>query len=413
MNQYSLFELNQLIRATLDTHLDPSYWVVAEIGDLRVNQKGHCFLEFIQKENETIVAKIRANIWSYTYRNLIVMFESVTGSSLKQGQQVLANVSVQFHEKYGLSLNVRDIDPNFTLGEKARKRQETINRLIKEGLFDTNKSKFLPLVPQRIAVISSPTAAGYGDFINQLTHNPYGYAFNTRLFKALMQGAEAEVSILQALDSISMHSDQFDVAVIIRGGGSQVDLDCFDSYPLAAGIAGMPIPVITGIGHERDETVVDLVAHTQLKTPTAVSEFLINGVARFEASIDEYFRRLKSRYEIQIRQEELILNEYYHRIRQSASSIIQQRSHALESFYQEIKIAVNQYVNSKKIQLQRFETSVKHMDPAVILKRGYTITTYKGKPIKDYSAIGKGDEIKTYAEKNIIDSTVRNIKIRK
>lgn len=413
MNHFSLFELNQLIRATLDTHLDPSYWVVTEIGDLRVNQKGHCYLEFIQKENEVIIAKIRANIWSYTYRNLSVMFESVTGSALKPGQQILANVSIQFHEMYGLSLNVRDIDPNFTLGEKARKRKETINRLIEEGLFDTNKSLFLPLVPQRVAVISSPSAAGYGDFINQLTHNPYGYTFNTHLFKALMQGADAEASILQALDSIHKHSDQFDVAVIIRGGGSQVDLDCFDSYLLAAGVAGMPMPVITGIGHERDETVVDLVAHTQLKTPTAVSEFLINGVARFEASLDEYFHRLKSRYEIRIRQEELILNEYYHRIRQSAFTIIQQRSHILDSVLQEIKIAANQYVESKKIQLQRFETSVKHMDPEVILKRGYTITTYKGKPVKDYSVVGKGDEIKTYAVKNIIDSTVKNVKIRK
>ena len=413
MNHYSLFELNQLIRTTLDRHLDPSYWVVAEIGDLNVNQKGHCYLEFIQKKNEVIVAKIRATIWSYTYRNLIVMFESVTGSSLKQGQQILANVSIQFHEKYGLSLNVRDIDPNFTLGEKARIRQETISRLINEDLFDTNKSKFLPLAPLRIAVISSPTAAGYGDFINQLTHNPYGYAFNTRLFKALMQGSEAEASISLALDSINIHSDQFDVTVIIRGGGSQVDLDCFDSYLLAAGIAGMPIPVITGIGHERDVTVVDLVAHTQLKTPTAVSEFLINCIARFETSLDDFFRRLKSRYGIRIRKEELILNEYFHRMRQSTSSIVQQRSHALDSLYQKIKIGANQYMDSKKIQLQHFKTTVKHMDPALILKRGYTITTYRGKPIKNYSVIGKGDEIKTYAEKNIIDSTVSNVKIRK
>ncbi len=413
MNHYSLFELNQLIRTTLDRHLDPSYWVVAEIGDLNVNQKGHCYLEFIQKKNEVIVAKIRATIWSYTYRNLIVMFESVTGSSLKQGQQILANVSIQFHEKYGLSLNVRDIDPNFTLGEKARIRQETINRLINEDLFDTNKSKFLPLAPLRIAVISSPTAAGYGDFINQLTHNPYGYVFNTRLFKALMQGSEAEASISLALDSINIHSDQFDVTVIIRGGGSQVDLDCFDSYLLAAGIAGMPIPVITGIGHERDVTVVDLVAHTQLKTPTAVSEFLINCIARFETSLDDFFRRLKSRYGIRIRKEELILNEYFHRMRQSTSSIVQQRSHALDSLYQKIKIGANQYMDSKKIQLQHFKTTVKHMDPALILKRGYTITTYRGKPIKNYSVIGKGDEIKTYAEKNIIDSTVSNVKIRK
>jgi len=267
MEHLSLATLNQIIKDTLNTTLEPSYWVVAEIAELRTNYSGHCYLEFIQKEEESgkILAKTRGTIWSYTYRTVSAWFQSITGEELRSGITVLANVQVQFHEVYGLSLNVKDIDPNFTLGERARKKQEIIKQLEEDGIFEMNKSLKLPLVPQRIAVISSETAAGYGDFMNQITHNDFGYKIETLLFPATMQGDKAPNAIINALLQVHNTMDKFDALIIIRGGGAQVDLDCFDHYELAAHIAQFPLPVFTGIGHERDETICDLVAHTSLK----------------------------------------------------------------------------------------------------------------------------------------------------
>jgi len=329
VKEYTLLELNLLVRNTLDSNLEPSYWVIAEIGDIRINQKGHCYLELVQNEGDEIVAKSRATIWSSTYQNLKPFFESITGQPLKQGLKVMVNVGVQFHELYGFSLNIRDIDPRFTLGEKARIRQETIKRLVEEGLYDLNKSKFLAIVPQNLAVISSPTAAGYGDFINHLANNPNGYQFSYKLFKALMQGNEAEESIIQAIERIKINIQDFDALVIIRGGGSQVDLDCFDSYNLTSKIASMSIPVITGIGHERDETISDLVAHTSLKTPTAVSDFLINAIVQFESSLDQWLSRIKVKSEKRIHSEQLMLSGQYHLLKQFAIAIVQRESHRL------------------------------------------------------------------------------------
>ena len=259
-----------------------------------MNRSGHCYLVLIEKQEngDAIIAQAKATIWSYTFRMLQPYFESTTGQPLTEGIKVLLCVSVEFHELYGYSLNVRDIDPTYTLGDMARRRREIIIRLQNEGVADMNKELTLPLVPQKIAVISSLTAAGYQDFLDQLLNNPARYLFQVKLFPAIMQGNQAESSIIGALEQIFLYENFFDAVVIIRGGGSQADLSCFDNYNLAYYITQFPLPVITGIGHEKDDSIVDLVAHARLKTPTAVAEFLISGVTQFDMHLDE----LKNRF---------------------------------------------------------------------------------------------------------------------
>ena len=274
--------------------MERSYWVVAEIGEIRVNQKGHCYLELVEKEGQKLIAKLRGTIWAYDFYNLNNLFRSVTGQPLKTGMKILSRVMVQFHELYGLSLHIKDLDPNFTLGERARHRQLVIDRLTTEGVWHHNKSVSLPLVPQRVAVISSRGAAGYGDFMDQLMNNLPGYKFKVRLFETVMQGEEAVRSVIRSLKQAGSQKHEFDLVALIRGGGSQVDLDCFDDYALALEITKCPLPVITGIGHLRDDTIADMVAHSKMKTPTAVAEFLINGMEAFDQQLNFQADRIKN-----------------------------------------------------------------------------------------------------------------------
>jgi exodeoxyribonuclease VII large subunit len=273
----TLSELNERVRLAIHASFHTTCWVRAETSDVRENaSSGHCYLEFVEKDELTgqITARARGTIWSRTFYTLKPYFENVTGQSFASGLNVMANVSVEFHKLYGYSLTVHDIDPSYTLGDLVRKKQEIILRLKEEGVFDLNREIAFPDLPQRIAVITSPGAAGYEDFVNQLLYNPAGYVFYLKLFPAVMQGEKTEESVIAALDSISQHVDLFDAVAIIRGGGSASDLSCFDSYLLAAHCAQFPLPVITGIGHERDDSIVDMVAHTRMKTPTAVAAFL-------------------------------------------------------------------------------------------------------------------------------------------
>ncbi len=277
----TLFELNQWIKNILCESIPGTVWVVAEISELKENRNGHCYIELVEKQGNEIVARARATIWSYTYRMLKPYFESTTGQGFTCGIKILVNVAVEFHPSYGLSLNVKDIDPAYTMGDMMLQRKEIINRLQSEGIFDMNRELALPMVPQRIAVISSKTAAGYQDFINQLENNAYGIKFYTKLFEAYMQGAATSSSIIAALDRIFQYEDFFDAVAIIRGGGATADLSSFDNYDLAFHVTQFPLPVITGIGHEKDDTIIDLVSHTRLKTPTAVAEFFIGGARQF------------------------------------------------------------------------------------------------------------------------------------
>jgi exodeoxyribonuclease VII large subunit len=269
----SLIELQTQVKTGIRTMFPGIYWIIAEISEMNTNQSGHCYLELIEKstESEQIIAKAKATIWAFTFRMLKPYFESVTGQRFSTGIKVMLSVSIEFHELYGFSLNVKDIEPNYTVGDLTRKKQEIIKQLQDEGVFHLNKELEFPIVPQRIAVISSETAAGYGDFVHQLKTNRYGFKYYIKLFKAYMQGEEAEKSIINALDQIFESLEKFDIIVIIRGGGSQADLNCFNSYWLAYHITQFPLPVLTGIGHERDQTIADLVAFNNLKTPTAVA----------------------------------------------------------------------------------------------------------------------------------------------
>lgn len=287
--QITLSELQRRVKSSLDDTFPLPVWVVAEISEMTVNRSGHCYLDLVETEpgTDSVIARCRATIWSYTFRMLKPYFETTTGQSFSDGLKVLLQAKVEYHEVYGFSLNIRDIDPVYTLGDLARQRRTIIQRLQDDGVFEMNKDLELPTVAQRIAIISSPTAAGLQDFLDQLHNNPHKFVFYTRLFPAIMQGNEAPRSITNALEQIYRYEDFFDVVVIIRGGGAQLDLACFDQYELAFNVAQFPLPVITGIGHEKDDTVVDLVAHTRMKTPTAVAEFLISGALQFSQQLNE------------------------------------------------------------------------------------------------------------------------------
>ena len=288
MTPIGLYQLNSLVKQELKNRFPDTFLVIAEIADVKENRSGHCYLELVEKRegDDAVIATARATIWAFTYRMLKPYFETTTGKSLQRGIKVLVSVEIVFHELYGYSLNIKNIDPTFTVGDLERKRKEIIDRLTQEGVIDMNRELELPMLPKTIAVISSPTAAGYGDFTDQLHRNVYGYAFHTKLFPAVMQGEKTTESVIAALERIYEYESLFDVVVIIRGGGSQTDLGSFDSYDLAANVAQFPIPVLAGIGHERDETIVDRVAYRSVKTPTAAAAFLIERFNEAEGRLE-------------------------------------------------------------------------------------------------------------------------------
>ncbi|MEC7754731.1 MAG: exodeoxyribonuclease VII large subunit [Bacteroidota bacterium] len=408
MAHLSLFQLNHLIKSQLENNLAGSYWVIAEISELRNNQKGHCYMELVEKENNFIQAKIRANIWAYTYRTLSQQFEQATGSTLKPGIKVLFNVSINFHEVYGLSLTVNDIDPNFTIGERSRQREETIRKLKEEGFLNLNKSLPLPLVPQRIAVISSLTAAGYGDFIDQLENNSQGYDFLIESFNATMQGVETENSIAKALENIRQRQEKYDLIAIIRGGGAQTDLDSFDGYNLAKLIASAPLPVLTGIGHERDQTVADLVANTALKTPTAVAEFIISGMDRFYNQLYDLNTRVERGVRDKFNMARQQLVQMGHRLERSGLNYLKQVQQLLSDKQHMLKFASRAQVEKSRSLLTGLEDKIKLIDPETIFKRGYSITLKNGRSINQ-QPIAVGDVLITKNQHTQIESKVTNI----
>ncbi len=408
MESLTLFELNNLIKQVLDLNLSPTYWVVAEIGEMRLNQKGHCYMELVEKEGEIVKAKTKANIWSYTYRNLSGWFESITKQSLQPGLKILAQVEVNFHELYGFSLTVKDIDPNFTLGERARKKQEVIAQLEADGVLDMNQGIPLPLVPQNIAVISSETAAGYGDFMDQLNNNKHHYKFNVKLFKALMQGEKAKDSIIDAMHQINETIEKFEMVVIIRGGGGQVDLDCFDTYDLATHIAQFPIPVITGIGHERDETIADLVAHTKLKTPTAVAEFLINGLENFEGKLDEFFNNIWHYSNEYLSAQNYSLEHLKNQLVYGTKQSLLNANNTIRYLTEKLRTNPNTFLNKEHAKIELLEKSIALLNPINVLKRGYSITRVNGKVVQKQK-LKKGDLLETEILGSFIESSIEKL----
>ena len=411
----TLFELNALVRQTLELGMPDDYWVEAELSEVH-EVRGHCYMELIQKDdhNNTPVAKASAKCWASTWRLARPHFERVTGQQLHAGMKVLLKVGAQFHENYGFSWIVTDIDPTYTMGDMARKRQEIIRQLKEEGVFDLQKELRLPLFCQRIAVISSETAAGYGDFCRQLADNPYGFQFQTQLFPAIMQGEGVSQSIIAALEEIyswnvecGMWNEKcFDAVVIIRGGGATSDMSGFDTLELAENVANFPLPIITGIGHDRDESILDMVSHTRVKTPTAAAALLIDQLKAVldtiegaQSLITHYAQQKLASLNAQL----ATLSEAIPRL----FSIVKTRQEArLDNTEQRIITAVERRMTSEHHRLEMLEEKVKTLDPTLLLKRGYSITLKDGKAVRDPKALQQGDEIETRLANGTIHSTV-------
>lgn len=394
---YSLSELGKCIKMTLKTAFAEPVWVRAEISEMHENVSGHCYLDLIEKADDTdvLVAKQKATIWAFTYRMLKPYFESETGATLRAGMKVLLLCEVEFHEVYGISLNVRDIDPAFTVGEMAVRRAEIIRRLTDDGIVDMNKQQPLAPVPQRVAVISSAMAAGYGDFCDQLRNNVFGYTFYTKLFPATMQGAQTEQSVVAALDKICDFIDNFDVVVIIRGGGATSDLVAFDNYNLALHCAQFPLPIISGIGHQRDESVVDLVAHTRVKTPTAAAEFLVARINDFEKNIDEMAQNVAFSAREVVHDELLRLQQRIARLG-VVQRVCVRHDAALQHLTMRLRNAAKMAISSEEKRMALVEKSIEYADPATLLQRGFTLTTKHGKIVKSVCDVAPGDIVTTH-----------------
>jgi len=422
----SLFQFNNLVKEVLSEGFPETYWVIAEIS--KVTDRGHCYLELVEKGDTGTHAQARATIWSSKYRKISQHFAASTGQPLRQGLKILFNASLQYHELYGLSLDIHEVDPNYTIGELARQRQEILERLEKEGLLFLNSQLPLPMVPQRIAIISSPAAAGYQDFVHQLTGNPYGYHFACTLFPALVQGNEAPASVVQALKLVQARKEKFDLAVIIRGGGSQMDLSCFDHYDIAVHIARLPLPVLTGIGHERDETITDLVAHTRLKTPTAVASFLVDACRVYEETMTGIFQelmtvaadRLNAARETLERQSLTLyhlvgenlsqrrerLSRYENTLLRHAERQADQHEKGLFQLGEKLKFAVQRKLQQENSRLEQHQLKTSLLDPAALLKRGLSRTYLNGQLLTSLDQLKEGDVIETQLSDGRVQSLV-------
>ena len=449
----SLYELLHNVRAELKNSFATPVWVVAEIIEFGQRGNGHCYLELVEKDQDTerMTAKAKATIWANVYARLAPYFESVTGESLHAGLKVMLRVTVEMHELYGLSLNVLDIDAQYTLGDIAQQRAKVIAQLTADGVIDMNKQIPLPLVVQRIAVVSSDTAAGWGDFVNQLENNDFGYKFHVELFPALMQGEGAAESIIAAMDKIFSQMDEFDAVAIMRGGGSKSDLSCFDNYELAYYAAQFPLPILTGIGHERDDSVLDLVANTRLKTPTALAAFIIDRAAAFEQELTQ-----KCDYVINVARQRIEQNikrvdDNYHRFVLGVRAVVSHSQEQLSGLNLLANSAVRRYFDLRTVQLSTFEQKIRLLpqigiaagttrlatieqrlqttlatffearqhqldrlglvcrqaDPRNVLKRGYSIVRSKGKAVTSPEQVQTGDELAIQMADGVIESVVK------
>lgn len=451
----TLFELNSLVRELVEIHFDESYWVVGELSDVSTPAYGgHFYGELVQKDEfaDRIVARARITCWARTYSMLRLRFQKESGETLRKGLQVKLLVKVNFHEQYGYSLNILDIDSTFTMGDLAKRRREILMQLEQDGILHDNQDLPLPRLLRRIAVISSATAAGYGDFCNQLEQNDYGFHFDVQLFPAVMQGQQVPESIISALeaivspptplrgegssaaDSLSPRGEAWrgaDLVVIIRGGGASSDLSDFDSYELAACIAQYPLPVLTGIGHERDETVLDYVAHTRVKTPTAAAAFIIEHQAQEAALLDDLYLRIthsagerilreKQRLERQQAVLPLLFTNFFQglqnrltllaqRLTSTVGQRLEREPSRLQLLQQKLASSATQRIEREWHRLQLLKQHMESLDPKLLLKRGYTITTFGGKIVRSIDGLAEGDVLTTQTEHGEIYSTIKKL----
>lgn len=408
MMAMELIELNSLVRQTLEQSMPDEYWVQAELSEVRTNATGHCYLEFVQKDprSNNLIAKARGMIWSYVFRLLKPYFEESTGRLFTSGIKVQVKVTVQFHELYGYSLTVLDIDPAYTLGDMALRRREILAQLQEEGVLTLNKELEMPVLPQRVAVVSSATAAGYGDFCHQLHHNARGFFFYIELFPALMQGNQVEQSVLSALDEVYSRLREFDVVVIIRGGGATSDLSGFDTYLLAAACAQFPLPVITGIGHERDDTVLDSVAHTRVKTPTAAAELLISRMAEAADRLFDLSEHVRQGAIALLDMEWIRLAEIRNSIPELVRRKLTEERFTLFSIRKDLSQGISGLLTYHRHRLELLGQRIADASPQKLLSRGYSITLREGKAVTDASQLKAGDCLITRLAKGSVQSTV-------
>lgn len=384
MEKYSLKELCDWIQEIVENDLPNRYWVCAEIASMSV--RGHCYMELVEKaEDGILAAKVRATCWSNVYHLLSAYFLQETGQSLHTGLQVMLEVSVEYHAVYGLSLNVWNIDPTYTLGDLAKQRQATIQQLTEDGVMDLQKALQIPSLPRRVAVISSADAAGYGDFCDQLKHNRFGFKFHVQLYPAVVQGDTAARSVVQALNSIVALEEEWDVVVIIRGGGASTDMSCFDDYNLASHCAQFPLPIIAGIGHTRDVSVVDMVVHTSVKTPTAAAEWLIERVAEQVDRVGGLMLRLQ----------------------RATQNAVSREKNRLLLYEQQIFNAVRGKAVRERGKLDLWMKTIELHSPERIFKMGYSLTMVNGKLVRSQSEVNESDVLETHLHDGVIKSVVK------
>lgn len=449
---YTLSELQHEIKESISEQFPFAVWIVAEINTLTRHKSGHCYMELVQKSktSNSIIAQARATVWANKFSFISAYFESETDSELAAGMNVMLQVTITYHEVYGLSLNVIGINPTYTIGDMERAKKEIIARLINEGVFDMNKIQSFPAVVQNIAVISSSTAAGYGDFVNHLETNMYGYHINVTLYEAAMQGEQTEQSVLDALNRIGEEYENYDAVAIIRGGGSKNDLSWFDNYNIAYMVTQFPLPVISGIGHERDESIVDMVAHTRMKTPTAVANFIIDYNAQFEEQVDstssEIFgiakdflmssemylnnmtmsimkvRTLLSKHSercdrimseirtglnVRMKEGDVKLNTIGNKLETSPKRLISEQESHLNGIKELISRTTKHRIEKANEKLSFLEHRLTLNDPRTILKRGYSITRINGKVVTNDLETNDGDIMETLLYDGKVTSVVK------
>ena len=409
MQALSLFELNAMVRSFIEGCAEDAYWVHGELLEGRAGYGGHFYGELVEKSEHTgaIVAKARITIWARTYNMLALRFREETGQSLRPGLKVLMQVRLTFSELYGYALNVLDIDGTYTLGDMARRRQEILHQLEKDGIINDNKDLPMPALLKRIAVVSSATAAGYGDFCRQLLENEWGMAFRVQLFPAVMQGQHVPESISAALMQIADEADRWDAVVIIRGGGATSDLSDYDSYDLAACVAQHPLPIIIGVGHDRDETVLDHVAQTSVKTPTAAAAFILEHQLEQLSRLQDLQQRIPLAASSKMQRGEQRLELLRQRIPTSAMLMIQRERQRIDRFFMLLPLSTKGLMEREKYRMDLLSQRLDSVNPELLLRRGYSITMSGGRIVTNASSLHPGDEVVTRFSDGDVVSEVR------
>ena len=406
MQSYSLYELNEYIQRVIALNFSDAIWIRAEISQVSIS-KGHYYIDLVEKNevSDQIIASLNAIIWQRKVSELKYSLKKDFDQVLQPGMEVLFKIKVNFHERFGMKAFIEDIDPSFTFGKLVIQRQKTIKTLEQLNLLE--KNALLPLQPviQKIAVISSPTAAGLEDYLNHLKSNPYDYTFSNRLYPTAVQGIHVERDLIRNLEAIQTQIDQYDCVVIIRGGGSKLDLMGFDGLEVCKAIAQFPIPVITGIGHEIDESVADMVAHTSLRTPTAVADFILNRNAFFEGSIIEMGHEISRLAVDKIHAEQDTLNYYEQFMTQQVNHLIHKGKMDVNHLENLLNIQVNHTIQQQDVLLDNYANVLQLLDPKAILQRGYSITYLDGRPVNSSKTLKKGDVLST----EFVDGVVRSV----